>query len=72
MNVGRELRYQRHRRGWTQRELATRSGISQVTICLIEHGKEAPLVATLEKLATVLGMPVSAFFEIPRQNAGQG
>jgi transcriptional regulator with XRE-family HTH domain len=38
IRIGRILRALRRRRGWTQRELASRSGLSQQTISLIERG----------------------------------
>ena len=45
-----ELKRLRMRRGYSQRQLATRSGIDQGSISDIEAGKRSPSVSTLERL----------------------
>ena len=60
--MGLLLRQIRERRGWSLRELGERSGVSYVTIQRIEAEALSPTVATLEKLAAALGMPVREFF----------
>ena len=41
--------------GWSQAELARRSGMNATTICLIESGRFRPYEAQVEKLARALG-----------------
>lgn len=41
-------------RGWSQRELARRVGVSQPVIARIEAGETEPRVSTLARLAAVL------------------
>lgn len=59
MNKLEEYRVKVH--GWSQRELARRSGISPVTICKIENGGPSRY-STKAKLAGALDVPVSAIF----------
>jgi len=53
------IRAAREEKGLTQKELADRSGISQVSISFIERGASNVSVLTLEKIAKVLGLTVS-------------
>lgn len=41
---------------WTQAELAERVGIGRATVARIEGGKSIPHMATIRKLAQVLGV----------------
>ena len=59
-NLGERLRELRIREGWSQRELAERSRISQTTISQIENGKRNPSADVLKRLVGALG--VSANF----------
>lgn len=53
----------RLKRGMTQEELAEKSGISRQTIITLESNKKANVtVGVLRRIATALGVPVSAFF----------
>jgi len=61
--VGERLRAARVRRGLTARDLAKAGDLALSTISLIERGKISPTVATLHKLATPLGVPLTFFFE---------
>jgi transcriptional regulator with XRE-family HTH domain len=56
------LREWRERRGLSLRQLAERSGVHYVTIVSIESGRMSPTVATLEKLAEALSIPLRDFF----------
>ena len=47
----------------TQRELASRAGVSSNGISLIERGEISPSVATLQSLAVALSVKMSYFFE---------
>lgn len=50
------LRELREAKGWSQSELATRTGVSHSTIHRLETGKHKGIdFATLEKLADALG-----------------
>ena len=54
----------RLKQGMTQEELAEKSGISRQTIITLESNKKANVtVGVLRRIATALGVPVSAFFK---------
>jgi XRE family transcriptional regulator, regulator of sulfur utilization len=53
----------RTKRGLTLRNLAEISGLSINSISLIEHGRISPTIATLQKLATGLGVTLADFVE---------
>jgi transcriptional regulator with XRE-family HTH domain len=50
-----ELILLRRRRGFTQRQLSTKSGVQQAEISRIEGGRANPTVSTLSALANALG-----------------
>jgi transcriptional regulator with XRE-family HTH domain len=52
--VGRNLRKSRLARGWTQEQLAERSGFSQQYISGLEQGRRNPTVVSLYELAQAL------------------
>jgi DNA-binding XRE family transcriptional regulator len=54
VSIARGLVHDRIRRGWTQTELARRSGVRLETISRIESGKHAPRQETLLKLDRAL------------------
>jgi ribosome-binding protein aMBF1 (putative translation factor) len=54
VSIARELVTERIRRGWTQTELARRSGVRLETISRIEAGKHVPRQETLMKLDRAL------------------
>jgi len=56
------LRYIREQTGYSQQELADKSGVSQHTISEIELGRRKPQGRTLRKLANVLNVEVSDFY----------
>jgi transcriptional regulator with XRE-family HTH domain len=66
--VGLRLRSLRDEQGLSLRALAERCGLSINAISLIERGQNSPTVATLHRLATALGVPITDFFQ---QKAGQ-
>jgi DNA-binding XRE family transcriptional regulator len=58
------LKLLRTQRGWTQEELARRSGVSRVTISRIENEDEPfPRLETLEKLADALDISLAELFQ---------
>jgi molybdate-binding protein/DNA-binding XRE family transcriptional regulator len=61
----------RARRGWSQRELARRIGVSRAGLGAIEAGEVTPSVATALRLAEALGSTVEELFgSPPRRFAG--
>ncbi|MCK6544838.1 helix-turn-helix transcriptional regulator [Myxococcota bacterium] len=60
------LRRARRAHGWSQRELARRTGLSQASISLIENGRGDPQLSTLSTLATALGLELRL---VPRGRA---
>ena len=58
--AGRMVRYARRRSGFTQRELAAKTGIPQETIARIEAGRVDPRIGTVDRLleACEMGLEV--------------
>jgi transcriptional regulator with XRE-family HTH domain len=61
--IGSRLRALRKERDLTQRDLASRAGVSSNAISLIERNKISPSVSTLHNLAMALNVKMSYFFE---------
>ncbi|WP_299323447.1 cupin domain-containing protein [Parasphingopyxis sp.] len=61
--LGRKLAQIRHAHGFSQRQLARRSGVANATISQIELGRLNPTVGTLRKVLGGLPMTLSAFFD---------
>jgi transcriptional regulator with XRE-family HTH domain len=55
-DFGTLLRQYRHSAGWTQEELAERSGISTHAISVLESGRRRPRLSSVARLATALGL----------------
>ncbi|MGD8320091.1 MAG: XRE family transcriptional regulator [Gemmatimonadota bacterium] len=64
MDVGARLRTLRRRRGWSLRDLARASGLSVNAISRIERNESSPTVASLQRLATALDIPLVELFRI--------
>ena len=62
-DVGAQVRAWRRERGLSLRTLAELCDLSPNTISLIERGETSPSVSTLHRLATALGVHITAFFE---------
>ena len=62
--LGKAIKDWRLEREWTQTEMATRSGISQHQISLIERGGSAPGPEIIARLADTFGLTPNALFEI--------
>lgn len=62
-SLGARLRYIRDERGYSQRELAKKAGISTNSVSLIERDASSPSVVTLQALASALSIKISYFFE---------
>jgi DNA-binding XRE family transcriptional regulator len=56
MHFGQLLRGHRLTAGWTQEELAERSGVSAHAISVLESGRRRPRLSSLAALATGLGL----------------
>ncbi len=69
-NVGARVRALREQRGLSMRALAELCDLSPNAISLIERGITSPNVSTLHRLATALGVHITAFFE-SRQESRQ-
>lgn len=68
IDVGGRLRDLRQGIGVSMRALARMSGLSANALSMIERGRTSPSVSTLYKLATAIGVPITAFFrEEPTQ-----
>lgn len=63
LDVGGLIRGIREQRGYSQRTLAERSGLSANAISRIERGDSSPTVSSLHQLAAALGVPIVDFFE---------
>lgn len=62
MDIGNRLQTIRRERGLSQRELATRAGLTNGTISLIEQNKTSPSVASLKRLLDAIPMSIAEFF----------
>ncbi len=62
MDIGQRLKTIRMERGLSQRELATRAGLTNGTISLIETDKTSPSVASLKSLLDAIPISMAEFF----------
>jgi transcriptional regulator with XRE-family HTH domain len=63
-HIGYQVRFHRESQKMTVRELANISNLSQAMISEIENGNKACSLKTLQKLSTVLRIPMTTFFAI--------
>ena len=68
--IGQRVRATREKRGWTQQDLADRSGIARANISRLEAGKHAPKLDTLRRLAQALDLKVSDLLKEPSHSSG--
>jgi transcriptional regulator with XRE-family HTH domain len=61
--LGLRVREERRRLGTSLREIGTAAGLSTTTVHQIESGRGSPSLATLQALASTLGVPLGALFE---------
>lgn len=64
LDVGSRLKELREARHISMRELARRSELSANALSMIERNLTSPSVSTLNKLATAMEIPITAFFRI--------
>ena len=62
MDIGKKLQSIRKAHGLSQRELATRAGLTNGTVSLIEQNKTSPSVASLKSLLDAIPMSIAEFF----------
>tara|TARA_R100000935_G_scaffold10653_3_gene21236 strand:- start:356 stop:940 length:585 start_codon:yes stop_codon:yes gene_type:complete len=62
VDIGQRLRSIREDRGLSQRELATKAGLTNGTISLIEKNKTSPSVASLKSLLDAIPISMAEFF----------
>lgn len=70
MDIGHRLRTIRKQRGLSQRELATRAGLTNGTISLIEQNKTSPSVASLKSLLDAIPISLAEFFATLEEDSG--
>ena len=66
--TGRFIAELRKQKGYTQKELAERTGINQADISKLENGTRNPSVNLLKRLADGMGMALKIEF-VPKQKA---
>ena len=69
MDVGGRLRSVREARGMSQRDLASRAGLTNGAISLIEQNKSSPSVASLKALLDAIPITMSEFFAVVEHEA---
>jgi transcriptional regulator with XRE-family HTH domain len=62
IQIGDHLRQLRTGRGLSVRTLAAKAGFSPSFISQVEHGQVSPSIASLERIAAVLGITLGGFF----------
>jgi transcriptional regulator with XRE-family HTH domain len=62
VDIGKKLLSIRKTHGLSQRELATRAGLTNGTVSLIEQNKTSPSVASLKSLLDAIPMSIAEFF----------
>jgi transcriptional regulator with XRE-family HTH domain len=66
MNLGESIRKIRQARGLSQGEMQKRTGILRSYLSRVENGHTVPSLATLQRLASAMGVALADFF------AGEG
>jgi transcriptional regulator with XRE-family HTH domain len=61
--LGEKVREARHERGWTQEDLAGKTGLAEVQISRIERGKREIRLSTLIRLVNALGVAPDELLE---------
>ncbi len=62
-NIGSRIREERKKLGYSQDELADRSGLHTTYIGGIERGEKNPTVTTLQKISDALNIPLFQLFK---------
>lgn len=61
-----KVKFERQKRGFSQEELALKSGLSRNAIWKIESGRVSPTIVSLEKIAHALGMEFSELTDVSK------
>ncbi len=61
-DVGARLKALRRERGWSQRELAKRAGVTNGMISLIEQNRVSPSISSLHRILEALPITMADFF----------
>ncbi|MDO5562880.1 MAG: helix-turn-helix transcriptional regulator [Synergistaceae bacterium] len=64
VQIGKRIRSFRKSKGMTQIELAELTGLSRNSIINYERGYRTPRADALEVLASLMGISVTAFFDV--------
>lgn len=62
---------ERNRRGWTQEELAKRSGVSLITIQKLESYAKDVRMSIVEKIAESFGLTMYGFLKLATNNKNE-
>lgn len=62
MALAQKIAYYREKRGFSQRELAEKIGVSQSAVAHYEVGSNKPRIETLFRIAQALGVEISDLF----------
>ncbi len=71
VDVGARLKSARVARELSQRDLASKAGVTNGMISMIEQNKHSPSVATLNRLTDALGLSFAEFFSLELPSAPQ-
>jgi DNA-binding XRE family transcriptional regulator len=63
--VGKRIATRRHEQGWSQSELASKSGVDRSTIARSETGEQMPSYGTLVALSTAFGCSIAELLTEP-------
>ncbi len=67
--VGENVKLVRTKNGWSQEELAFRSGLHRTYVSGVERGAWNPTILVLGRLAAALGVPPAELFQPSKADA---
>lgn len=67
MHIGSLVKNMRKRKGYTQKELANKSDLAEITIRKIEKEELNPKIDTIKKIALALEIPFTSFLSFQEQ-----
>lgn len=68
-SIGQRIRAAREQKGWTQEDLANRTGIARANIARLESGRHAPKIETLRRVAASLKLDAASLLKMPDYRA---